>query len=73
MPACPDSSLFFREPIIYQWSRERTLVLQSQGGMMKKFLMSTLVAVLVLVASANTGRAEVKSIQMKIAGYLCGN
>jgi len=30
-------------------------------------------AMLVLVALAAPGAAEIKKVQMKIAGYLCGN
>lgn len=37
---------------------------------MKKHLIFTLVSLLSL---ANAGRAEVGLVQMKIAGYLCGN
>ena len=32
-----------------------------------------IVVVLALVSTASTSRAEVKMVQMKISGYLCGN
>lgn len=32
-----------------------------------------LVLTLLLVAAAKSGQAEVKNVEMKIAGYLCGN
>jgi hypothetical protein len=37
---------------------------------MKKY---TFLVLLVLVGTQLTARAEVKTVQMKIAGYLCGN
>ena len=32
-----------------------------------------MLSVLLLVLGASSARAEVKTVQMKIAGYLCGN
>jgi len=40
--------------------------------MRRKFLLATLGLVL-LFGGAATSRAEVKRVQMHIAGYLCGN
>jgi hypothetical protein len=40
---------------------------------MRKHLILALGGLLLVVASASTGRAEVKMVQMKISGYLCGN
>ena len=40
---------------------------------MKKYTFLVLVSILVLVGTQFTARAEVKTVQMKIAGYLCGN
>lgn len=40
---------------------------------MRKHLMVALVSLLLLAGSASTSRAEVKAVQMKISGYLCGN
>jgi hypothetical protein len=36
-------------------------------------LFSVLTLVLVVIVSAGAARAEVKSVRMHIAGYLCGN
>lgn len=40
---------------------------------MKRFVISAIVSGLLLAASVSSMRAEVKMVQMKIAGYLCGN
>lgn len=40
---------------------------------MRRALFASALACLVLVAAANVARAEVKSVHMHIAGYLCGN
>jgi hypothetical protein len=32
-----------------------------------------MIGLMILAFSASAGRAEVKMVQMKIAGYLCGN
>ena len=40
---------------------------------MTKYLTSALAALFFFAGSVSTSRAEVKSIRMKIAGYLCGN
>jgi hypothetical protein len=40
---------------------------------MKRFAYASLVSFLLLVSNAATSHAEVKKVQMKIAGYLCGN
>ena len=38
-----------------------------------KHLILTLVGLLLLISTATTTQAEVKMVQMKISGYLCGN
>lgn len=40
---------------------------------MRMRLIFALVGVLLIFGNASPGRAEVKSVHMKIAGYLCGN
>ncbi len=40
---------------------------------MKKHLTLAAVSLVVLISFAGAARAEVKNVQMKIAGYLCGN
>jgi hypothetical protein len=40
---------------------------------MKKTLMLTAISFLLVLSLTDNGRAEVKNVQMKIAGYLCGN
>jgi hypothetical protein len=40
---------------------------------MKRYITFILTGWLLLVGGAATGQAEVKKVQMKIAGYLCGN
>jgi len=39
---------------------------------MKAHITKILVGLLLLVASASAGLAQVKTIRMEIAGYLCG-
>jgi hypothetical protein len=40
---------------------------------MKKFITAALGAVLLLIIGAGAGLAQVKRVEMKIDGYLCGN
>lgn len=40
---------------------------------MKRLVMMAFSAVLLLVISAGDGLAQVKRVEMKIDGYLCGN
>ena len=40
---------------------------------MKRFATTALGAALLLIVSAATGLAQVKRVEMKIDGYLCGN
>jgi TolA-binding protein len=40
---------------------------------MKKNIRLTLIGVLLLLGSAASASAQVKQVQMHIAGYLCGN
>lgn len=40
---------------------------------MKRFVHAILISFILLVAFPATTDAEVKKVQMKIAGYLCGN
>ncbi len=40
---------------------------------MKRFTLSALVGLALLFGGAATSRAEVRRVQMHIAGYLCGN
>lgn len=40
---------------------------------MKRLAIMALSAVLLLLVSAGTGLAQVKLVEMKIDGYLCGN
>ena len=40
---------------------------------MKRLATAALSAILLLLVSAATGRAQVKRVEMKIDGYLCGN
>jgi hypothetical protein len=40
---------------------------------MKRFATATLSAVLFSIVSAGVGLAQVKRVEMKIDGYLCGN
>jgi hypothetical protein len=40
---------------------------------MKRQLIVALAGLLIFVGSASVSRASVKLVQMKIAGYLCGN
>ncbi len=40
---------------------------------MKRFTATAATLVLLLIGLTETARAEVKTVQMKIAGYLCGN
>jgi len=40
---------------------------------MKRNLLLTSAALVLLFVSASSSRAQVKQIQMHIAGYLCGN
>jgi hypothetical protein len=40
---------------------------------MKKYLTFTVVVFLLVMSLTGTGQAEVKNVQMQIAGYLCGN
>ena len=39
----------------------------------RRHLILVVAGLLLVVSSASTGRAEVKMVQMKISGYLCGN
>ncbi|HJQ68758.1 MAG TPA: hypothetical protein VKA70_07290 [Blastocatellia bacterium] len=39
---------------------------------MNRYAATTLALLLLLVANPSDGRAEIKQVQMKIAGYLCG-
>jgi len=41
--------------------------------MMKKYLLLVLIGQMLLFGGATTTKAEVKRVQMRIAGYLCGN
>jgi len=40
---------------------------------MKKQFIVTVASLMLLMGLAGAARAEVKNVQMKIAGYLCGN
>jgi len=40
---------------------------------MKKLITAALSAVLLLIVGAGAGLAQVKRVEMKIDGYLCGN
>ncbi|MDT5061027.1 MAG: hypothetical protein QOH63_1486 [Acidobacteriota bacterium] len=40
---------------------------------MKRNIALTLMGVVLLLGSATSSRAQVKQVQMHIAGYLCGN
>ena len=40
---------------------------------MRKHVILVIVGLLLVVGSATMSRASVKTVQMKIAGYLCGN
>ena len=40
---------------------------------MKRLVTTALSAVLLLLVSADAGLAQVKRVEMKIDGYLCGN
>jgi hypothetical protein len=40
---------------------------------MKKHLTLIVVSLTLLISLVGTAHAEVKNVQMKIAGYLCGN
>lgn len=40
---------------------------------MKKHLAFTVITVVLVVSLSGLARAEVKNVQVKIAGYLCGN
>jgi hypothetical protein len=40
---------------------------------MKKYTLQVLLSLLMLLVIQLTARAEIKTVQMKIAGYLCGN
>jgi len=40
---------------------------------MRKYTLLGLCSVLILLGHQITARAEIKTVQMKIAGYLCGN
>jgi len=40
---------------------------------MRRHLVFGIVVLLVLASNAETSRAGVKTVEMKIAGYLCGN
>ena len=40
---------------------------------MKRYKTRLLISLLLLVGVASVTRGEVKMVQMKIAGYLCGN
>ncbi len=39
---------------------------------MKRYAATTLALFFLLIANSADGRAEIKQVQMKIAGYLCG-
>lgn len=39
---------------------------------MRRYAATTFALLFLLVASTGDGRAEIKQVQMKIAGYLCG-
>jgi len=39
----------------------------------RRHFILTLVGLMLLISSAGASRAEVKTVQMKISGYLCGN
>jgi hypothetical protein len=41
--------------------------------MMRRKLILIMVGLVLLLGNAGTSRAEVKRVQMHIAGYLCGN
>jgi len=41
--------------------------------MMKKYILLALCGWLILFGTQLTARAEIKTVQMKISGYLCGN
>jgi len=41
--------------------------------MMKKYILLALSSWLILFGTQPTARAEIKTVQMKISGYLCGN
>ncbi|MFL6227599.1 MAG: hypothetical protein ACJ741_02340 [Pyrinomonadaceae bacterium] len=41
--------------------------------MMKRNLVTALLGLVMLFGGASASRAEVKRVQMHIAGYLCGN
>ena len=41
--------------------------------MMKRFSLTALAGLVLLFGGATTSKAEVKRVQMHIAGYLCGN
>jgi hypothetical protein len=40
---------------------------------MKKVIAAAFFALILLILSASTGFAQVKRVEMKIDGYLCGN
>ena len=40
---------------------------------MKKYFVTAFALLFLLIANAGDGRAEINRVQMKIAGYLCGN
>lgn len=40
---------------------------------MKRKILLALLGLVLLFGGANASRAEVKRVQMRIAGYLCGN
>lgn len=40
---------------------------------MKRYLTLALMGIVLLLGSASTSRADVRRIEMHIAGYLCGN
>jgi hypothetical protein len=40
---------------------------------MRRHLIVAIVGFLAVASTASTSRAEVKMVQMKISGYLCGN
>lgn len=39
---------------------------------MKKYVAATFALLFLLIGNPSAGRAEIKQVQMKIAGYLCG-
>ena len=39
---------------------------------MKRYAAITFALLFLLIANPSDGRAEIKQVQMKIAGYLCG-